>query len=179
MTPRRPRPSRRPLRRLAPALLLLPACIVVPGGDDDDEGGGVGGPRACTEKGCQDGFTIALASRSGAWAPGAYRFVIEADGATVTCDATLPLPPCEQAQPGRCSAPEVELATGGCGLPPAQHDVSALELRSRPTSVSVTLTRDGVPLTNARLNPTYQELRPNGPGCGPVCFYDAARIEVP
>ncbi|HEU4410783.1 MAG TPA: hypothetical protein VFS43_36360 [Polyangiaceae bacterium] len=163
---------RRVLALTLASLLALPACLVVT--DDDDDDG-----RACTEKGCADGFVLTLA-HAGGWPAGAYRFEVVADGKTITCSASLPLPPCGQGPASACDAPELTLGLSGCALPAAEHGFSELYwTTTTPASVSVEVTRDGAPLAQTQLTPTYVTSQPNGPDCGPSCRNASASMAVP
>lgn len=135
-------------------------------------------PRACTEIGCIDGLHIELEPNA-SWAPGRYRFVLEAGGAEQVCEATIPLPPCE-APPVTCSgASFAQIGASGCAMPPAQHGFATIHFPDAHEQVRVLVERDGEPLLDQALQPTYRTLQPNGPGCGPTCRSANARLSVP
>jgi len=126
---------------------------------------GDGPGDACTAIGCDDGLTIQFSVSE----PGAYLFNIVADGATISCSATLPFPDCSS--PGStCGDPRVQLAASGCALAPAEHSLEGLFMSGMvPESVSVLATRDGVEIASQTFTPAYQTTAPNGEECGPIC----------
>ena len=133
-------------------------------------------PQACNEMGCADGLVISLSPDAG-WAPGQYRFTIVTDGETTVCEGALPLPPCEQPAL-RCTGSAAIIGESGCAIDPAAHGFSDIQISSKPKSVTLTIERDGQPIANQTLTPTYQRSQPNGPGCPPVCDNAHAQVAV-
>lgn len=126
------------------------------------------GETSCTLMACEDGVTIDFAG-GGATAQGKYDFDIVADGQKITCTATLPLPPCASVMTS-CSAAGVGLIESGCALPPAQHSLAGLTFTGvHPTSIAVTVKRDGAQIAMHSFTLAYQRVAPNGEECGPVC----------
>jgi hypothetical protein len=135
--------------------------------------------RACTEIGCQSGFSVDWESASG-WKPGRYVFEIELDGAKTTCEGALPLRACGAGPSLTCSpGGAVMIGESGCALPPGQHGFSGFSVSTFPSSVSVTIKRDGKALSTESFRPSYQTSQPNGPGCEPVCKQAHATQRVP
>lgn len=146
------------------AAVVLAAAAIGCGGDT--------GGQACTEIGCTDGLGIGFSFTE----PGAYAFQIVADGATITCSATLPLPPCEQAG-ATCSSPQAVLSASGCALPESQHSLEGLMLDGQhPASVEVVVERDGAELVRRTFTPQYQRVAPNGEACGPICHQASVQL---
>lgn len=130
--------------------------------------GACGAEHDCTLIWCADGFSLRT-EPSEAWPPGAYRFVIEADGETVTCTGSLPLPPCGT-RAITCDRDDVvEIDESGCALPASQQAFSGLNFPGNPETVTIELQRDGSTLTRRTFTPAYQTTQPNGPGCEPIC----------
>lgn len=111
-----------------------------------------------------------------AWPAGNYRFVLDLDGAAVTCEGSLPLRPC--ATPSvTCSAGGVQITESGCALPPAEHGFGEIYVTDCASRVGVRIERGGAAIAEATITPTYEADRPNGPSCGPVCV--GARASLP
>lgn len=74
-----------------------------------------------------------------------------------------------------------EIPAEGCA-PGSRVVVSAnqfdLALLATPAEVDVTMTRDGQSVADLLLQPTYEEIRPNGPACEPVCKQGTAEVTV-
>jgi hypothetical protein len=133
--------------------------------------------RACTEIGCLDGLHVELVPSEG-WAPGRYTFLFEADGAAQSCEATLPLPGCEEPAVSCSGASFAQLGASGCALPAAQHGFASIDFPDALTEIRVRVERDGQTLVDRSLAPTYREVQPNGPGCGPVCRTASEQLAV-
>jgi hypothetical protein len=63
----------------------------------------------------------------------------------------------------------VRIGESGCALPTNIHGISDVWIEGRPRSVALEIRRNGRPFVARSLIPAYQESRPNGPGCEPVC----------
>jgi len=122
---------------------------------------GGGGDRACTEIGCANAFELQFAYRE----RGAYLFELDVDGASVVCKATIPL-----AKDGAraCSSEAAQLGLVGSMLPESQQSIGGLTFFTLPRTVKLRASRDGAPLVDTTLTPTYRVTPgPNGPGCEP------------
>jgi pimeloyl-ACP methyl ester carboxylesterase len=151
---------------LVAASLALGAC-----GSDKQ----TNGMRACTEIGCVDGLSLPFSRPFRE--PGSYRLTLELDGASVTCQATLPFAGCTGG--GSCSAPQVLLEQSGCALPSSEHTLTGLRITSTPANVRVRVDRDGAPVATGDFSPTYTRSQPNGEGCPPICQQASATLVVP
>lgn len=124
------------------------------------------------------GLTVSL-SPAQSWAPGAYRFTLQADGQTETCTGSLPLPPCDQGRALACTgAALARITESGCALAATAQGFSSIELDSGPAHLTVLIEHDGRVIGSASLAPMYLTLRPNGPACEPVCRQARATIVV-
>ncbi len=132
---------------------------------------------ACTSMGCVDGLHIDLSPD--VWQAGSYRFVVVADGKQTTCEGSLPLRACEQGPSLSCTGEGVLIGESGCALPATQHGFSDIHMQAGPSSVTVTIERDGAEIVRKTFTPAYQEAMPNGPDCPPVCRQAREQIVVP
>lgn len=152
-------------------LALLATPILACGGTSESPPAG-----GCTQIGCEDGLTIEFSAKQ----PGAYTFDIVADGQTITCNATLPLPPCSSPPTPNCSVAGVSLTESGCALVPSAHSLEGLYFYDmHPKSVEVTVLRDGAEVARQTFAPAYKTVAPNGVECGPVCEQATVSLAVP
>ena len=135
----------------------------------DDKGDILG----CTEIGCVDGFDLPFSPALST--QGAYTITVVADGATITCSGTLPLPS-DGSFP--CDADDVGVGTSGSALSEDQHEVTSLFFTSSPTEVSVSIDRDGSTVAEGDFSPTYEISQPNGEDCPPTCSYANETLQV-
>jgi hypothetical protein len=171
------------MARLIPIVL---ACLLASGCDAFT--------HACTEIGCVDGTNIGLRMPDDRWPAGSYEVDFTIDGATHACafdvPDDIPEPPlqpvilaCEpyftaQLIPrARCT----EQPTGGAvSQGPTQMpntDCEPIEgawllyadFYGQAESLRVAVRRDGETLLDRTLQPEYEESRPNGPDCEPLC----------
>ena len=133
----------------------------------------------CTEMGCTNGLWIDLRSASGRWQTGTYHVGITADGASITCSATIPLSQGTGGANTTCSSSDVRLGLSGSMLPVEAQAISDVTFTTSPASVSIVITRDGQPFGSTTLTPTYVTSQPNGPECEPTCRGAHATIDVP
>jgi hypothetical protein len=147
--------------------------------------GGGSTPMACTLIGCADNFTASAQRADGSIPDGAHRIEVLADGTTLRCAFTLPLatspnggvlqPTCDAGltvtvMPAQlCIQTQGDSSTSGtCNAIPGRF-VENVTLSGAPGQVHVWQYVDDVPILDAAVAPQYQERRPNGPGCSPVC----------
>lgn len=128
----------------------------------------------CTDVGCAPSVALEIKTADGTWPDGVYVIELNAGGApTRTCSMTLP-----------DDIPESGAANFiGCGLALSPDQVpDHYTLRSSFDSTSRTLgvriTRDGALLLDDTQTIAYEDTRPNGPDCGPVCKNAAVEFQL-
>lgn len=124
--------------------------------------------KACTEIGCQDGLTLNV-DPSFDWKWGRYDIALMFEGRTVNCYGYLPLKRCEKGPSFKCSSDKITIGESGCAMPESTHGISGIYINDAPARVIVRILRDKKAVITRTLSPEYQEMQPNGPGCGPVC----------
>ncbi len=134
--------------------------------------------RGCANEQCTYGFFVEVEPRD--WKKGKYRFDISADGLTKVCEATLPLPPCEQDKAVRCKGDEVPFTVveRGCARPPGEQGFGPFHFVRNPTNVTIAISRDGKVVKKAEFAPRYEQVRPNGPKCEPSCERASATMRL-
>ena len=122
----------------------------------------------CTEIGCDDGFVVTFARSS--WTPGEYVFSADMDGEVSSVTITLDETSCDPIVTDQ--GPEfIELVITSCTDPANwSMDIDYMFLSTTAEAVDLTVTQDGDVLGIGVLTPTYDEERPNGRGCEPVCL---------
>jgi hypothetical protein len=123
---------------------------------------------ACTEMGCSNGLVLS-GGESFDWQPGFYDVRIFADGRTMTCRGKLPLDACADAPTFGCNSPNVEIVESGCALPENKHAIQSVIIKGTPRKVIVSVRRNDRPFLTRTVSARYETVRPNGPGCLPVC----------
>jgi|SRR4029079_1084859 len=138
------------------------------------------GPKACTLIGCADSFTASVQRADGSIPDGAHRIEIVADGKTLHCSFTLPLagtaqPTCDAGLGVTVVPGQICIQTGGgsgssatCNVLPGKF-VETITLQGTPGQVHVWQYVDDASILDAAVAPQYEDSRPNGPECGPVC----------
>jgi hypothetical protein len=149
----------------------------------------------CNEAGCQDGFTVVIDAPGGTWRDGMYTLAIDVSGQTYSCDFEVPnlAPPgagddiaCEPPADVWIMATAVsypatrapDAASDACSTVPDRYTLSAT-FQQTPTSVSLVLSHDGAQLLNTTRELAYRTVRPNGPGCEPVCRRTDVKLALP
>ena len=122
-------------------------------------------PRTmCTEIGCAGGLSVMLLSEE-PLADGAWEVAVtQQDGTSASCAFTVQGGAITASQD--CAALEVLEEDEGVRL-------QFLEVDG---DVNVTVTQDGAEQASEDFAPEYEEFRPNGPDCPPVCR--SASVEV-
>ncbi|WP_437959443.1 hypothetical protein WME76_07180 [Sorangium sp. So ce119] len=142
--------SRR-LGRAAAAILLIGLASCRPGGT-----------KACTEAACGDEVEIKFEPEL--VAPGRYHFIVDLDGVTRRCSASLPNPSQQEMMP-ECLIRQGDGSLAAITIP-----------RMQPKVVALRVVRDQAVLSDTRAAPIYAVERPNGPDCPPEC--SVGRITV-
>lgn len=124
--------------------------------------------QACTEIGCLNGLTLTV-DPARKWERGQYDLFFMIDGRQITCRGELPLHDCEHSPTFTCNRPGVTITESGCALPQSQQSVGDIHIEGDPRKILVRITRNYKPLLTRTIAAQYNESRPNGPGCGPVC----------
>jgi len=115
--------------------------------------------------GCQSTVHIDFQKKS-PWAAGTYTVAATLDGEQHSCEVVLPL----SCDAPTCADQAIMVGRDGCALAPENHAVSGLDINAgSPASIKVEISRDGSPLGSGVFTPTYETVRPNGPGCEPEC----------
>lgn len=134
----------------------------------------------CTEMGCVEGMLVHFVTPPMLSAggeifdhPRTYEVEVEADDRRGSCRITVP-----------CSIAVDEVCTGDLrmrllkddsgwynrkGLEDQRYGVTGFTLPSPPRQLRVRVLRDGELVGEHSAAPVVRELRPNGPGCEPVC----------
>lgn len=152
------------------ARYLITACIVIAGAAWIPAGCNF---PSCTEIGCLSHFRADF-SRSGSWESGRWEVTFRADGTTLgSCEVELPAS--SQNVEGDCTG-DLLLRLGSDG----QAIESATSRRQEfsdqtPSDITVRLERNGQPVAQQTFSPEFESVRPNGPGCPPVC--EQAEVE--
>jgi hypothetical protein len=113
-------------------------------------------------------LTIDVYPRKG-WPAGNYRFVIKHDKKTTICDVLELAAPSKRSPENLCNGRNVWMGSLG----------SRISIYEHPAVVDIDILRDGVRVTRAHFDITYEEDWPNGPECGPVCRSAAVSLTLP
>ena len=141
----------------------------------------------CTEIGCSSQLSITLRTPTGAWPDGLYQLRVSTDTQREGL-CTFLLPDALPSSPGSVQSldcgstirlelsPELECTMGCDGnacwqkcTPIAGKFVARVSIDGTPARVDLNLMRDQVPILAEMATPSYQDVYPNGPDCGPVC----------
>ncbi|MBL8625976.1 MAG: hypothetical protein JNK64_31970 [Myxococcales bacterium] len=138
-----------------------------------DGGGGYDMPDICPVQACSSGLTVQL-PKAGDWTYGAYDLTVATDLGTLRCHVTRAAPP-PQVRPARC-AHERELSYECAGPPDLA--MGPIMISGAPTSVRVTIAKDGAVLADATMAPRYSNLRWDGFDCDPSCRAATGTVDV-
>jgi hypothetical protein len=129
----------------------------------------------CTEANCMDGLGISMSPEPPK--AGTYSITVAAGSQSATCEVIFPYPPCGTTAT-KCSGTLPMMAIeSGCELPKDKQTFPKVGVGAAPEEVRVTVTRGKTKLVDKKVKPTYEEIRPNGPKCGPVCHF--GKVEIP
>ena len=183
----RRRTNDRPHARLGP-LVLATLTIAVAGCIET---------RECTGIACMDQLGVELRTATGAWIDGVYELTVRTDDQHAgTC--TLRLPEQVPDPPGKVygtpcgngvrfdfsSESQCEMGCSGgtcwqkCTPIPGKFR-SRLAVTGTPTTLELTLVRDGETILAQKVEPAYVEVYPNGPECGGACRQATLEYTVP
>ncbi len=128
----------------------------------------ISGPaQSCTEIGCSNEYVLTLRSADGQFAEGRYEVYLVPEGeATKSCFFVISNDP-QACASGHCVSKENCNATYSLGNGISEHiDIYYPVME---TTLSVMVKRDNTAIIEETLEPVYRTIRPNGPGCTPIC----------
>jgi hypothetical protein len=137
--------------------------------------------KACTKIGCQSGLTIAIAWGKDTLSAGKYKVELSVDGKKGSCEVHWPYKSCSEPRVPQCSGDVKFALQTGCAAGGASAKdmlLGPIQLEGTPASASLKIWRDKVMVHQQELTPKYEELRPNGPGCEPVCQGGSLKVCV-
>lgn len=133
-----------------------------------------GSSRACTLMACHDSVSVDFMPVFSE--PGAYEVEASWDGETLTCLAAIPFEPgsdhCEWSGSGKKvdGGLVIGRATGG--------PLKGVWVGEAPSSLEITVRRDGVVVASSRLEPSYDRHHPNGEECDGDYFCRVAQTKL-
>jgi len=98
---------------------------------------------------------------------------------TLTCTPRIPGQDAHLGQDRSCEEQVNGNVTGLVCTPIADHYTLGMEVSGTPKQLRFKLERDGATLVDETVEPSYQETRPNGPGCAPVCRQATVPLVLP
>ncbi len=127
----------------------------------------------CTLIGCIDALFVTVERRDGVpLHSGEYTAVAVTDDVTFTFV-------CDVGEVQSCVAsPRTDGVSASVVLGSSGAERLVLELPVGTVSVTVSVSRDGVPLGEASFTPAYEKHSPNGPGCGRPCTYASETLTL-
>jgi hypothetical protein len=148
----------------------------------------------CTAVGCQPGFSAKVHRADESFPSGTHQIDVVADGVSLSCTFTFPLPTVAGGGTSEPSCPSgmtvsvlpatscTETTNGNttaqtCTDIPGQF-VEWITLMGTPAEVQVQQSVDGALILDAMVAPTYQEVAPNDPQCGPICQEAFGRLDA-
>ncbi len=127
---------------------------------------GCGIGLACTEIGCDPNTSVTIRPASGEFEPGVYTVLIETDTTSSSCTFQI-VDVCSEEE-SRC------LSESDCTMvfvaDEAGTESGNLFVDGAPAEFTVTATLAEAEVGKRTFTPDYQETRPNGPDCDPVCL---------
>jgi len=127
---------------------------------------------ACTEIGCSSGLELTLVPSADRFDAGDYEVVVTPDGAApVACGFTVTI--------GGSCATSFCVQGGACVSARTSPDRVDVHLPALDGPLAVSVTIDGTEVASVSLTPEYERLQPNGPLCGPVCWFAQHDVALP
>jgi len=167
------------VKQLAVTIIAALAAL----GCDSDASAG----KDCTDIGCMDSLAVTVRAPRNVWPAGVYGFEFEFDGTVHAC-AKLKLPDALPSSPDVrselecppalsaafdqqviCTETRTQNAISEACKPVAGQFKLAVSVSATPASFRARATRDDEVVLEATQTPEYEEERPNGPDCEPVC----------
>jgi len=139
--------------------------------------------KACPTIGCYDNFAASLQRADHTLPEGTHRIEILADGASSTCSFTFPTSVPSNTSIVNCATgvnvsvgPELacsDTTINGAIVhrcnPIGGRFIEQINIQGAPGQVHVWQYVDDATILDAAVAPTYQDVSPNGPECGPIC----------
>ena len=123
-------------------------------------GSGCSSTKACSLIGCTDGFSANVGpGEIGSLPSGSHRLEVIVDSVILICAFQILL---------GTTAPTCSTGLNVL-VAPAGQGVETITVAGTPGQVHAWQYADDVPILDAAAAPSYQESRPNGPDCEPVC----------
>jgi hypothetical protein len=152
-------------------------------------GNGVPDAMVCTTIGCEDAFTTTTMLAVGMVPEGSHTVDVTADGNEMMCMFTFPPPggigPCPSGlfvtvEPAEsCTSVETDAAlTQQCQTIPGEF-TETISVRGVASTVRVRQLVGGTAILDQTFTPTYENVYPNGPACGPGCREANAQLTLP
>lgn len=118
--------------------------------------------KTCPTRGCYDGFSATVSAGAiGSLPTGTHRIEVIADVASLTCTFRIPL--------GTTTAPTCSTGLSVLVAPASGQVVETITVAGTPGQIHAWQYVDDVAILDAAAAPSYEEQRPNGPECDPVC----------
>lgn len=151
----------------------------------------------CAANWCSDGIRLNLRAGNDAWHTGTYAFEFRFGDVTHVCETALPegfplFPsmarklPCRpelQAYFWAATQCEPEHSDGSAGACTSIDSNGGWQLSvilddETPDALAVRVERDGHVILERSVAPVYQEIRPNGRECGPICMRSQVELRL-
>ena len=140
--------------------------------------------NVCTLIGCSDGVSVKIHPRNDSWQFGSYSFEFTFSNTRYWCSINIPEgvstnPSVSSLLPCAPDLPAHFLAEKKCDMSAgvAQTDCDSIDdkwllylnVDETPEYLTVRMKRDNNVIFDREITPTYSDVAPNGPRCGPVC----------
>ncbi len=133
-------------------------------------------PVACTRIGCMDGLEIAFTPE--APKAGTYSITVTAGSDSSTCEVVFPYPKCGTPATKCAGSIPMMVTETGCELPKDKQTFPKVRMGKAPAEIQIAVKLGKATLSDQKVTPTYEELRPNGPKCDPVCKQGKASVSL-
>jgi hypothetical protein len=154
------------LRTLTPTLLAAVinfGCTSQAAGPD---GASQADTKLCTLIGCGDAFRATVASGAAGFPAGMHQIEVTADGATLSCTFTFPLP---KLPTGGDVSPQCSPGLMVSLVPVTGGTKETISVSGTPVQVRVRQLVNGGVVLDKSVTPVYATDQPNGAGCDPIC----------
>lgn len=132
-----------------------------------------GSPRECTLMACSD--TLSIDFEPAFSEPGEYQVEVSWERETMSCLATIPFEPGSD----RCESKSGKKLDGGLVIGRSTAGpIKGVWVSSAPSSLEITVRRDGLVLASSPLEPSYDRHHPNGEECDGDFFCQVAKTKL-